>query len=310
MYGLAQDQYAAEEQALKELMRKETGRQIPVNATVYTADRQKLFDALADNEVALMLSWHEGFGLVGWEAISAGVPLVVSKRTGLYKLLNSPDDPVGAACVSVVDVRGSDGGMPDDADVAEVADALFRIAVNWEQFYQKAITLRDHLAKKYTWEGCARDALKACAFPLVAADPETAPPPEGPTTPQSASREQETSAGGTAGEHRRLVCADEWQWWLAGVVVASLTLWPPLFLTKWLFAWNYESARNWYVGPLPVLLPIACLGGFLLVTMRGWPLGTQPLHKSMKIGLSAWGICTTIVVIKVLAIWYDKAFNH
>jgi hypothetical protein len=57
-----------------------------------------------------MLSWHEGFGLVGWEAIAAEVPLVVSKRTGLYKLLDSPDDPVGAACVSVVDVRGFDGG--------------------------------------------------------------------------------------------------------------------------------------------------------------------------------------------------------
>jgi glycosyltransferase involved in cell wall biosynthesis len=86
MYGLAQDQYAAEEKALKDLMRKEAGRQITVNATVYTDDRQKLFDALADNEVALMLSWHEGFGLVGWEAIAAGVPLVVSKRTGLCRV--------------------------------------------------------------------------------------------------------------------------------------------------------------------------------------------------------------------------------
>ena len=110
MYGLAQDQYAAEEQALKGLMRKEAVRQIPVNATVYTDDRQKLFDALADNEVALMLSWHEGFGLVGWEAIAAGVPLVVSKRTGLYKLLSSSDDPVGEACVIGVDVRGPMGG--------------------------------------------------------------------------------------------------------------------------------------------------------------------------------------------------------
>ena len=201
MYGLPQAQYAAEEKALKEVMRKEAGRHIPVNATVYSDKRQELFEALADSEVALMLSWQEGFGLVGWEAIAAGVPLVVSKNTGLYELLSSPDDPVGAACVSVVEVRGSDGGVPDDADVTAVADALFRIAVNWEQFYRKAITLRDHLAKKYTWEGCARDALKACAFPLVAADPETAPP-------QSAARKEEASAEGTAEAHHRLVCAD------------------------------------------------------------------------------------------------------
>lgn len=167
MYGLAAEQYEVEEKALKELMRKEAGRQIPVNATVYSDKRQVLFEALADSEVALMLSWHEGFGLVGWEAIAAGVPLVVSKQTGLYKLLDAPGDIGGASNVSMVDILGSDGGIPDDADVTAVADALFRIAVNWEQFYQKATALREHLAKKYTWEGCARDALKACDFTFV-----------------------------------------------------------------------------------------------------------------------------------------------
>jgi glycosyltransferase involved in cell wall biosynthesis len=188
MYDLPQDQYETEEKTLKELMRKEAGRQITVNATVYTDDRRKLFEALADNEVALMLSWHEGFGLVGWEAIAAGVPLVVSKGTGLYKLLNSPEDPIGAACVSVVDVRGSDGGVPNDADVTKVAEALLRIAVNWKDSYQKAIKLRSLLAEKYTWEGCARDALDACEFPFVAADPETTRSSESPTTRQSATR--------------------------------------------------------------------------------------------------------------------------
>jgi glycosyltransferase involved in cell wall biosynthesis len=188
MYGLPEAGYAEEERALKELMRKEADRKIPVNATVYSNKREKLFEALADNEVALMLSWHEGFGLVGWEAIAAGVPLVVSKRTGLYKLLSSADDPIGAACVSAVDVRGSLDGEPDSADVEGVAGALFRIAVNWEESHRKAITLRNHLAKKYTWEGCVCAALNACAFPFVAADAETAAPLEGPTASRSATR--------------------------------------------------------------------------------------------------------------------------
>lgn len=186
IYGLSQAEYEAEEQAIKEQMRKEAARHIPVNATVYTNDRQELFTALANNEVALMLSWHEGFGLTGWEAIAAGVPLVVSKQTGLYMLLDAPGDLGGAANVSVVDVRGYDGGVPDDADVGDVADALFQISANWEKFHQKAITLRDHLAKKYTWEGCASAALNACEFPFVAADPETASPPEGSTKAPSA----------------------------------------------------------------------------------------------------------------------------
>jgi glycosyltransferase involved in cell wall biosynthesis len=171
MYGLAPAEYANEEKLLKQLMRKEADRLVTVNATVFTDDRKTLLDSLADNEVALMLSWHEGFGLVGWEAISAEVPLVVSKRTGLYKLLDSRHDPVGAACVSVVDVRGFDRGGPDDADVTAVAKALHKLAANWLEYHEKAKTLRRHLAEKYTWEGCARAALEACAFSLVATDP-------------------------------------------------------------------------------------------------------------------------------------------
>ncbi|MFO0840863.1 MAG: hypothetical protein U0797_00500 [Gemmataceae bacterium] len=66
MYGLSQAEYKAEEGAVRERMRKEAGRIISVNATVYTNDRQELFAALADNEVVLMLSRHEGFGLTGW----------------------------------------------------------------------------------------------------------------------------------------------------------------------------------------------------------------------------------------------------
>ena len=61
--------------------------------------------------------------------------------------------------------------------MTEVADALLQIAVNWDQFHRKAITLRDHLAKKYTWEGCAYEALKACDFIPIATGPENAPPP-------------------------------------------------------------------------------------------------------------------------------------
>lgn len=188
MYGLSQDEYKDEEQTVKEQMRREAGREIPVNATTYSNDREDLFPALADNEVALMLSWHEGFGLTGWEAIAAGVPLVLSKQTGLYRLLDAPGDLSLTANVSVVDVRGSDGGVPDDADVGDVADALFQISTNWEKFHQKAITLREHLAKKYTWEKCASATLDACAFPIAQTDSETASPSKGLLAPWAATR--------------------------------------------------------------------------------------------------------------------------
>jgi glycosyltransferase involved in cell wall biosynthesis len=50
---------------------------VNLHALPYTDDRQQLYSELSRASVALMPSWHEGFGLVAWEAIAAGVPLIV-----------------------------------------------------------------------------------------------------------------------------------------------------------------------------------------------------------------------------------------
>ena len=48
---------------------------VNLHALSYTDDRQQLYSELSRANVALMPSWHEGFGLVAWEAIAAGVTL-------------------------------------------------------------------------------------------------------------------------------------------------------------------------------------------------------------------------------------------
>ncbi|MBN9118370.1 MAG: hypothetical protein J0I06_04275 [Planctomycetes bacterium] len=200
MYGLPPDRYADEERAVKELMRQEAGRQIAVNATVYTDDRAKLYAALADSEVALMLSWHEGFGLVGWEAIAAEVPLVVSRRTGLYKLLTDDPDTLGADCVTVVHVRGSHNGEPDPADIEDVSLALLRLSTNLPAALEKARKLRKHLAAKYTWESCAREVLRACGWGSERTDGNEPPAP--PAPPHGRTEHEAPAVGsGTAVRH-------------------------------------------------------------------------------------------------------------
>jgi hypothetical protein len=82
VFGFSWEQFAKEEADLKAIVNGAAQRMVNVMASPYTENRQELFKELARNEVALMLSWHEGFGLVGWEAIAAQVPFV-SRATGL-----------------------------------------------------------------------------------------------------------------------------------------------------------------------------------------------------------------------------------
>ena len=62
-------------------------RAVDLKLLPFIQDRQALFDDLRSASVAMMPSWHEGFGLVSWEAIAAGVPLIISKKSGVYKFL-------------------------------------------------------------------------------------------------------------------------------------------------------------------------------------------------------------------------------
>lgn len=117
-----------------------------------------LFRVLRDASVCLMLSIHEGFGLTGWEAVAAEVPLIVSENTGLYALLErSGGQALG--CVHSIDIRGRvDPPFYSDKDVGEVTRALRAIANNQDTAKSNAQALRG-LLSEYTWEATARRLL-------------------------------------------------------------------------------------------------------------------------------------------------------
>lgn len=175
-------------------------RVINLRALPFTTNRAETIEELRRASVALMPSWHEGFGLVAWEAIAAGVPLILSIHSGVYRLLDEMAGGIYKTLVFPIDVRGQQVDpyfRPDD--LTDVADAIIQIARDPQKARGKASQLREALLQKdCTWKSCARTLVRALGWqpnatpaPLspvlsVAAEtsavaetaaPESAPPP-------------------------------------------------------------------------------------------------------------------------------------
>jgi glycosyltransferase involved in cell wall biosynthesis len=101
LYGIA----PPDEQDLRELACDEAGAALDLLALPFEHDRKHLFESLGHASVAIMPSWHEGFGRTGWEAIGAGIPLIMSRQSGVYRFLH--EEMAGAGTIYALDVRGA-----------------------------------------------------------------------------------------------------------------------------------------------------------------------------------------------------------
>ena len=104
----------------------------------YVENRESLKDLFCEADLVLMPSRTEGFGLTGLEALSAGLPVLVSKNSGFGEALSKV--PFGSSFVI-------------DSEVPKVwAAAIKKI---WEKDRQKrleeAVVLRTSYDKKYCW---------------------------------------------------------------------------------------------------------------------------------------------------------------
>ncbi|SCZ52913.1 tetratricopeptide repeat protein [Thiohalomonas denitrificans] len=168
-----------EEQSLRRFAAEKAGRVLMLVPLPYDDSRASVFESLARASVAMMLSWHEGFGLTGWEAVAAQVPLVVSRGTGVYQLVDQKLGGAGLGCLEVIDVRGQEEGEGEDnfqqQDEDEVAAALLSIAAAPERAKQDARMLHELLKERcgFTWTNAARSVAEALAIAL----PERTPAP-------------------------------------------------------------------------------------------------------------------------------------
>ncbi|WP_437938427.1 glycosyltransferase [Sorangium sp. So ce341] len=111
----------------------------------YSADEETIDADVRMASLVLMPSRREGFGLVGLEAISASVPVLVSDQSGLGQLLREIGTP--QAQRAIVETSGVDS----EADVVAWSRAIGNVLHNLDASYQDAAKLRADLAPVLDW---------------------------------------------------------------------------------------------------------------------------------------------------------------
>ncbi|XP_015749790.1 PREDICTED: D-inositol 3-phosphate glycosyltransferase-like [Acropora digitifera] len=117
---------------------------LPIELIVRRAkDREQLAKQFCEADLVIMPSRTEGFGLATLEALSAGLPVLVSGNSGIGKALKKV--PNGSNCV--VDLKFND---EDPMKWAEAIKAVFR--KEREVRLEEATSLRQKYADTYQWE--------------------------------------------------------------------------------------------------------------------------------------------------------------
>jgi radical SAM superfamily enzyme YgiQ (UPF0313 family)/glycosyltransferase involved in cell wall biosynthesis len=134
-----------------------------IDAVEFSSDQAAMHRCLADCHIALMPSWHEGFGLSGWEALCAGVPLLCSRQSGLARLLEefkASRPELSLESVEFVNLSGpNDDGEPSEHDINLVSKALGEMVTSLQRRKDAAKKLAKALKAEFTWKGCASDML-------------------------------------------------------------------------------------------------------------------------------------------------------
>ena len=105
----------------------------------FNNSREVLADLFHEVDLAIMPSRTEGFGLPGLEALSAGLPILVSGNSGLGEALK--EVPLGSQCV--VDSEDPKDWAKEIRDVRQKRRKVRLLEAN---------LLREHYAKAYDWE--------------------------------------------------------------------------------------------------------------------------------------------------------------
>ena len=158
-------EYEKEANELIQLVTERAGFSLNTKPVSYTENREELFENLVQSHVCLMLSIHEGFGLVGWEAIAARVPLIVSKQSGLHQLLvkHSLNGYVWGVSIDAPDKENL-----SEKDIKSIKDQLNNIHSNINNARGQAKRLYEELIRlDYTWDKLAIKCCRACKVDLL-----------------------------------------------------------------------------------------------------------------------------------------------
>jgi len=132
---------------------------LEIHTVPFTDRKDEIYQHLASCHIALMPSWHEGFGLSGWEALCAGVPLICSRQSGLAMLLDELKQQLpwlsldSVEFVNLVGVSGDDGTRL--RDVKSLSNAIVQVTQNLTARKDAAVDLAKTLRREFKWKDTA-----------------------------------------------------------------------------------------------------------------------------------------------------------
>jgi|GEM_PF-2970747 len=164
LLGAEESRNSELENELIKFSEKYAGARINIQTLSYTENREDLYEKLKSCSLALMPSWHEGFGLVAWEAIAAGVPIIISEDSGVFLLIEEDCDGAHSGYIESIRINGlSEFPHFKDEDLEELSSKITKIA-NDKRARKKAEILREKLKSKYSWKKCAETVATLFGF--------------------------------------------------------------------------------------------------------------------------------------------------
>jgi len=144
--------------ALADAVRNWAGtRSLRVVPRPYSPHVATLSEDLHHANVVVMPSRTEGFGLAGLEAITRGVPTLISRRSGLGALLDQERSELSVELSNRVIPVTDD----EQTDTIRWSDAMAAVLNNPKPAFAAARTLREEMAAKRTWSMAAATLLTA-----------------------------------------------------------------------------------------------------------------------------------------------------
>ncbi|WP_083469142.1 glycosyltransferase [Methylobacterium variabile] len=140
------------------------GKRISYMPFRYTKNFDDYCDLLRKQDVLLMLSAREGFGLVAWEAMALEVPVLISKQTGLARYIAS-NRPDLLGYIRTVEVNGHHDETANPEDVKKSEKILREMLLNIKESKANARSLARMLRKgEFTWDKRVHDLLLTLGF--------------------------------------------------------------------------------------------------------------------------------------------------
>ncbi|XP_078581872.1 uncharacterized protein LOC144865178 [Branchiostoma floridae x Branchiostoma japonicum] len=171
--NISKEEYQASMHVLQACI--ESGKLKP---TLFTEDTQEdICRHMQQAHLVLMPSRAEPFGLVGLEAMAAGMPVLISDQSGLATLV---DKVIPEFHPSVLEIEGN-----DSVDVARWAGQIEKVLRKSKAEFSRASDLKAKLLKSRYWEESHQCFLQACGGAATCRNVETTRPDQSLEDPRS-----------------------------------------------------------------------------------------------------------------------------